>query len=57
LPSSVPDRPDWIIQTLRLAIDQAIQAAIDQPSHDTTLRAGLRFERMFADVWQELDTP
>jgi DNA-binding PadR family transcriptional regulator len=38
----------------RLAAYEAIEQVIEAPRHGATLRAGLLFERTFADFWHEL---
>jgi DNA-binding PadR family transcriptional regulator len=40
----------------RLAVYEAIDQAIEKPRHAATLRAGLLFERTFADFWREIAT-
>jgi PadR family transcriptional regulator AphA len=38
----------------RLAVYEAIEQAVEIPSHAATLRAGLLFERTFAEFWHEV---
>jgi PadR family transcriptional regulator AphA len=40
----------------RLAVYEEIERRIEEPRHADTLRAGLLFERTFADFWRELAT-
>jgi PadR family transcriptional regulator, regulatory protein AphA len=40
----------------RLSVYESNEHAIEEPRHADTLRAGLLFERMFAEFWRELAT-
>ncbi len=40
----------------RLAAYETIEHGIEKPRHAATLRAGLLFERMFAEFWREIAT-